>query len=81
MTSRFLWSLALRDIQPDASQPQGFGIGRGVRAEASTSSRNPPNIVLFILLLSHRKTHTVCKVHYTPMVPCCPHMNSGNCFQ
>lgn len=31
--------------------------------------------------LSHRKTHCVCKVQHTPMVPCDPQTNSGNCFQ
>lgn len=31
--------------------------------------------------LSHRKTCCVCKVQYTPMVPCDPQTNSGNCFQ
>lgn len=31
--------------------------------------------------LCHRKTCCVCKVQYTPLVPCDPQTNSGNCFQ
>lgn len=38
-------------------------------------------ILFLYLLLSHRKTRAGCKVQYTPVVPCCPEMNSGNCFQ
>lgn len=39
------------------------------------------NIVVVFVAFSSEKTRTLCKVHYTPMVPCCPEMNSGNCFQ
>lgn len=77
----FLWSLFLLDIQPDASQLQASG-RLEVRTEPSTSPENLKNCCCFLfLLLFHRKTWTLCKVRYTPMVPCCPEMNSGNYFQ
>lgn len=75
----FLGSLPVCFFEVFNLMPQSFTKAGGAHGVFNISRKH--KILFLYLLLSHRKTRTECKVHYTPIVPCCPEMNSGNCFQ